>query len=63
MATHSSTLAWRIPWSLAGCCPQGLKDSDMIEHLTVHFFIFHDQIPFFVCLSTTYQNISILCQS
>ena len=49
--------------SLAGCCPQGLKDSDMIECLTVHFFIFHDRIPFFVCLSTTYQNISILCQS
>ena len=29
MATHSSTLAWRIPWkeSLAGCC----KKSDMTE--------------------------------
>ena len=28
MATHSSTLAWEIPWtrSLAGCSPWGCKD-------------------------------------
>ena len=33
MATHSSTLAWRIPWteSLAGYSPWGGKESDMTE--------------------------------
>ena len=25
MATHSSILAWEIPWSLAGYSPWGLK--------------------------------------
>ena len=34
MATHSSILAWRIPWkgSLVGYSPWGLKKSDMTEH-------------------------------
>ena len=35
MATHSSILAWRIPWTeeLGGLCsPWGHKQSDMIEH-------------------------------
>ena len=33
MATHSSILAWRIPWtrSLVGYSPGGCKESDMIE--------------------------------
>jgi len=33
MATHSNTLAWRIPWteSLAGYSPWGHKESDMTE--------------------------------
>ena len=33
MATHSSVLAWRIPWtlSLAGQSPQGRKESDTTE--------------------------------
>ena len=37
MATHSSILAWRIPWilprrrSLAGYSPWGRKESDMTE--------------------------------
>ena len=31
MATHSSILAWRIPWTeeLMGYSPQGYKESDM----------------------------------
>ena len=35
MATHSSILAWRIPWTeeLAGCSPWGLKESDTTEQL------------------------------
>ena len=34
MATHSSILSWKIPWteSLVGYSPQGYKESDMIEH-------------------------------
>ena len=36
MAAHSSTLAWRIPWTeelqSAGCCSPSLrKESDMTE--------------------------------
>ena len=32
MATHSSILAWKIPWiSLVGCSPWGLKESDTME--------------------------------
>ena len=36
MATHSSILAWEIPWtekSLKGYSPWGLKESDMTERL------------------------------
>ena len=33
MVTHSSTLAWRIPWtrSLVGYSPRGCKESDTTE--------------------------------
>ena len=34
MATHSSILAWRIPWAV-GYSPRGLKESDTTEQL--HF--------------------------
>ena len=42
MATHSSILAWRIPWrrSLVGYSPQGHKESDMTEQLTLPHFNF-----------------------
>ena len=33
MATHSSTLAWRIPWT--GYSPCDLKESDTMERLTL----------------------------
>ena len=36
-ATHSSILAWRIPWSLVGYSPRGRKESDMTEQLHFHF--------------------------
>ena len=41
MATHSSTLAWRIPWNsgvqrnLGGDSPRGCKESDMTEWLSL----------------------------
>ena len=38
LATHSSTLVWRIPWTeeLAGYSPWGDKESDMTEHTHTH---------------------------
>ena len=39
MATHSSTLAWKIPWTEelgASYCPWGRKELGMTERL--HFF-------------------------
>ena len=37
MATHSSTLAWRIPWTEepGSYCPWGRKESDTTEQLTL----------------------------
>ena len=35
MATHSSTLAWKIPWTEEPGSPWGLKESDTTERL--HF--------------------------
>jgi len=39
MATHSSTLAWEIPWTEepGGCSQWGPKESDMTEGLHFHF--------------------------
>ena len=39
MATHSSTLAWKIPWTVepVGCSPWGLEESDTTEQLHFHF--------------------------
>ena len=42
MATHSSTLAWKIPWMEepgAGYSPWGHKQSDVTEQLHFHFHI------------------------
>ena len=38
MATHSSILAWRIPWTEkpGELSPWGHKESDMIEQLSTH---------------------------
>ena len=40
MATHSSILAWKIPWTegawLAGYSPWGRKQLDMTEQLSMH---------------------------
>jgi len=40
MAPHSSTLAWKIPWterSLVGCGPWGRYESDTTEQLHFQF--------------------------
>ena len=44
MAPHSSTLAWKIPWTegLVGCSPWGHEESDTTEWLHFHrLFILH----------------------
>ena len=41
MATHSSLLAWRIPWRN----PWGLKQSDTTERLSLSLFTPHLEIP------------------
>ena len=39
-ATHSSILAWRIPWRrLAGYSPWGLKESNTTEQLSLFTFL------------------------
>ena len=39
MATHSSILAWRIPWTeeSGGYSPWGREESDMTEWLTLYY--------------------------
>ena len=42
MATHSSILAWRIPWTeeLGGLQSTGCKESDTTQRLLFHFHTF-----------------------
>ena len=42
MATHSSILAWKIPWkwSLVGYSPWGHKELDMTERLSFYFHLY-----------------------
>ena len=47
MATHSSTLAWKIPWMEepgAGHSPWGRKESDTTERLHFHFSQLYNQV-------------------
>ena len=49
MATHSSSLAWRIPWTEEPGrfhCPWGRKESDTTEWLTT---VFHSSEPSGIC--------------
>ena len=51
MATHSSILAWRIPWTedpgglQSMGYPQGRKESDMTERLHFHFPLLKGHLP------------------
>ena len=49
-ATHSSILAWRIPWteSPEGYSPRGRKESDTTEQLTLHIKAFITSVLYFV---------------
>ena len=48
MATHSSILAWRIPWTEGSW---GCRESDTTEQLTSFFCLF---LVFFVCFNNIY---------
>ena len=39
MATLSSILAWRIPWTEVDYSPRGRKESDTTERLHFHFLL------------------------
>ena len=56
MATHSSILAWRIPWTEepSGLQSWGLKESDTTEQLTLFTFI--------ICLVALIKSGDIYCQ-
>ena len=41
MAIHSSTLAWKIPWTEEPDSPWGRKESDMTEQLHFQTFTFN----------------------
>ena len=47
MATHSSILAWRIPWTeeFGGLQSTGRKESDTTEQLHLHFTTIYGNIP------------------
>ena len=50
MATHSSTLAWRTPWTeeLGGLKSTGRKESDVTERLHFHLYF---PFPFLLLIS------------
>ena len=53
MATHSSILAWRIPWTeeLGGLQSTGCKESDKTEQLHFHFhFHFDEDCQVYMCV-------------
>ena len=58
MATHSSILAWKIPWTEepGWLCPWGRKESDMTERL--HYYVLHN----IVCI-TVFSSVAQSCYS
>ena len=44
MATHSSTLEWKIPWTEAPGSPWGHKESDTTERFHFSFLINHTRM-------------------
>ena len=54
MTTHSSTLAWKIPWTEdlgAGYCPWGRKESGMTERLHFHLCSYKLRFPWWLSWS------------
>ena len=72
IANHSSTLAWKIPWtrSLVGCSPRGSKELDTTERLHFHFLSvltiwwFHVQSHLLCCWKRVFVMTSVFsCQN
>ena len=68
MATHSSILAWKIPWmekpdgllpTATGYCPQGRKEWDTTEQLHFHFSL-SQLYPGFPMLMTRVKFCTVL---
>ena len=60
MTTHSSILAWKIPWteSLEGYSPWGRKQSDTTEQLTLHIKAFIASVLYSVVAKAPLLNSS-----
>ena len=52
MATHSSILAWEIPWSQSGYSPWGHKELDTTEQLS-----FLSLLPLVIRTYQTYRSV------
>ena len=61
MATHSSILAWRIPWTekLGGLPSTGRKELDMTERLNNHHLKWPHNIPSMII---PYFTLYLYCQ-
>ena len=62
MAIHSSTLAWKIPWTEepVGYSPWGPKEADTTERLHFHFLFFFACGPTFL-FGLTQPHYSLMC--
>ena len=59
MATHSSILAWRIPWTEEPDRPRGCKESDMTEWLTLSLHILSLSLPMALYFSLMHYQIGL----
>ena len=52
MATHSSTLAWKIPWTeeLLGCNPGVAKSRTRLSNSTFHFHVLEKEMASHSCV-------------
>ena len=61
MATHSSTLAWRIPWREESGRLQPMGSQRVRHHKKrLHFFFFSPQ---YTCLKKSNEQRSLVCYS
>ena len=64
MATHSSILAWKIPWTeeLAGSSPRGCKGLDTIEWLNTKRWKEEEGWPRIIGGTDTVFNVEVRCE-
>ena len=63
MATHSSILAWRIPWTeeVSGYSPWGCKELDMTKHINSFTFTHFKFLYLIILYIYTFGTFYILC--